>query len=115
MPSEEASDRWTRAQAALRLQTAMSSPPLHCAGGIRQVPRIGIRLALLQFRGYKSSGTAQRAVSEVGTKIGKLLSTTETHFVGPARNREWPADVAVPATKDPVKDVSYSMGHDLTC
>jgi hypothetical protein len=26
--------------------------------------------------------------SEVGTKIGKLLSKTETHFVGPARNRE---------------------------
>ena len=77
-----------RAQAALRLQTAMSSHRYTVPGGQGQVPRICIRLALLQLRAHKSSETAQRAVSEVGTKIGKLLSKTETHFVGPARNRE---------------------------
>lgn len=48
-----------------------------------------------------------RAVSEFHTNIGKLFSTIETHLVSPARNRERSADVAVPAAKDPLKEILY--------
>lgn len=48
---------------------------------------------------------------EVNAYVDKLLSAVETHLVGSARNCEWPTEVAMPATKDPPKDVSYSTSH----
>jgi hypothetical protein len=53
-------------------------------------------------------------VSEFHAKVGKLLSTIETHLVSPARNRKRSADVAVPATKDPLNEVLYSVCHYST-
>ena len=53
-------------------------------------------------------------MSEFHAKVGKLLSTIETHLVSPARNRKRPADVAVPATKDPLNEVLYSVCHYST-
>ena len=52
-------------------------------------------------------------LSEVNAYVGKLLSAIETHLIGPVRNCERPADIAVPATKDSPKDVAYSMYHTL--
>ena len=48
---------------------------------------------------------------EVNAYVSKLFSAIETHLVGPARNRERPADVAVPAAKDHRKDGADSMDH----
>src|SRR5579862_2165060 len=53
-------------------------------------------------------------LSEVNAYVGKLPSAIETHLVGPARNRERPADVVVPATKGSRKDVAYSTYHSST-
>ena len=53
-------------------------------------------------------------MSEFHAKVGKLLSTIETHLVSPARNRKRSADVAVPATKDPLNQVLYSVCHYST-
>jgi hypothetical protein len=61
----------------------------------------------------KLSDSAERTASEVNANVGELLSTIETHLVSPARNREWPAHVAVPAAKEPLKHVLYSMCHRL--
>jgi hypothetical protein len=58
--------------------------------------------------------TMKGSLSEVNAYVGKLLSAIETHLIGPVRNRERPADVAVPATKDSPKDVAYSTYHTLT-
>ena len=62
----------------------------------------------------ESSDLPTRAVSEFHAKVGKLLSTIETHLVSSARNRKRSADVGVPATKDPLNQVLYSVCHNST-
>ena len=61
----------------------------------------------------KSSGLAQCIVLKVNASVRKLLSTIEAHFVSPARDREWPAYVAVPAPKEPLEDGLYAKFHSL--
>jgi len=53
-------------------------------------------------------------VSEFNAKVRKLLSAIETHLVSPARNRKRSADVAVPATKDSLNQLLYSVCHCST-
>jgi hypothetical protein len=65
------------------------------------------------FRVQESSGSAQCAVLKVNAGVGKLLSTIKAHLVSPARNREWTAQVAMPAAKDPLEDGLYSKFHNL--
>jgi hypothetical protein len=62
----------------------------------------------------ESSDLPTRTVSEFHAKVGKLPSTIETHLVSSARNRKRSADVAVPATKDPLNEVLYSVCHYST-
>ena len=68
----------------------------------------------LTSQNSESSDSPTRAVSELHAKVGKLLSTIEAHLVSPARNRKRSADVAVPATKDPLNQVLYSVCHYST-
>src|SRR5215468_752872 len=65
----------------------------------------------LTSQNSESSDSPTRAGSELHAKVGKLLSTIEAHLVSPARNRKRSADVAVPATKDPLNQVVYTVCH----
>jgi hypothetical protein len=44
--------------------------------------------------------SSSEVASDLRAIVRNFLSAVETHLIGPAGKREWPAEIAVPATKE---------------
>jgi hypothetical protein len=53
----------------------------------------------------------EAAAAEISADISELLAAVETYLVRPPREREWPAAIAVPATKEKLKRLSQLFSH----